>query len=158
MKVLTGLIITGLGNMAYADSGISTLMITGTIQPQASIVVVSNRTIYISGRTTPGLPGNYILQEVDVTISCSNGMLLQMLLDSQNSFALRSANQSSFTVPYSITVSNVSNQTRTTSTIISNISCTGSNIDVPIEISTGDLPAGLATGSYSDILMLGLSY
>lgn len=158
MKKLVGLIITALGNIAYADSGTSTLTITGTIQPQANIVVVSNRTIYIGGRTTPGLPGNSILQEVDVAISCSNGMLLQMLLDSRNSFALRSANQTSFTVPYSITVSNVDNQIRTPSTITSNINCDGNVINMPIEISTGDLPSGLVAGSYSDILMLDLSY
>lgn len=158
MNKLVGLIFTTLVNMVHADSSASTLSVSATIQPQANIVIVSNRTIYIGGRTTPGLPGNSILQEVLVNISCSNGMILQMLLDSKNSFALRPANQTSFAVPYSITVSNVDNQIRTPSTITSNINCTGNNIDVPIEISTGDLPAGLATGSYSDILMLNLSY
>ncbi len=140
-----------------------TLSLTGTLEAQASIVVVSNKTQYLKGSNdggVPGLPGVALSQSIAVDIACTNSMLIELLLNSINDFSLRSNSAPQLKVPYQISISNsgFSSYNQTPIAIMASIVCHGNTIQIPINITTGSLPYGLSAGSYQDVLRLNLSY
>ncbi|MBY0245845.1 MAG: hypothetical protein K2Q03_10350 [Sphingobacteriaceae bacterium] len=149
---------------AYAqDQTNSVLSLAGSLEAQASIVVVSNKTQYLSGSNdggVPGLPGVALSQSIAVDIACTNSMLIELLLNSINDFSLRSNSAPQLKVPYQISINNsgFSSFNQTPIAITASIVCHGNTIQIPINITTGSLPYGLSAGSYQDVLQLNLSY
>lgn len=147
----------------YADGTTNdVLSLTGTLASQAVINVVSNKTQYMSGVDSgiPGLPGVALVQNINVDIACTNGMLIKLLLDSLNGLSLISPSTSQLKIPYQISIQNTdfTNISQSQTTTTASIVCHGEVIKVPINITTGNLPYGLSAGNYQDVLQLNLSY
>lgn len=141
----------------------SVLSLTGTLEAQASVMVVSNKTQYLSGSHdggVPGLPGAALSQSISVDIACTNSMLIELLLNSINDFSFRSNSAPQLKVPYQISISNsgFSSYNQTPIAIMASVVCNGNMIQILINITTGRLPYGLSAGSYQDVIQLNLSY
>ena len=135
---------------------------SGTLPAQATVIVISNDTQYLAGRDNgvPGLPGVALKQNIELGISCTNSMLVELLLNSLNGFSLRSNSVPHLKVPYSVSISNYgfSSYNQTPIAIMASIVCKNEVIQVPIDITTGRLPYGLSAGTYNDVMVLNLSY
>lgn len=147
----------------YADGTTNDVLnLTGTLASQAVINVVSNKTQYMSGGDSgiPGLPGVALSQSITVDVACTNGMLIELLLNSMNGLALRSSATPQLKVPYQITIANpdLMNSNQNSNSLSAGVICSGSIITLPINITTGNLPYGLSAGGYQDVLQLNLSY
>ncbi len=140
----------------------SVLNLTGSLSSQAVINVTSNKTQYMSGSDSgiPGLPGVALNQSIMVDVACTNGMLIELLLNSLNNLSLRSSSAPQLKIPYQISIANpnLSNVSKSQTVITAAVVCNGNTIQLPINITTGNLPYGLSAGSYQDVLLLNLSY
>lgn len=148
---------------SFASSDNEALFISGQLQPQATIVVISKTTNIVNSSNygaVPGLAGNRLEQKANIEIDCTNSMVLEMMLNSQNNFILRDQANPNILIPYQVDAQHgsFSSYNKTPSRITASVICKGNRIQIPINISTARMPYSLSNGSYRDTIFLNLTY